>query len=1440
VPGILILAVEILLFGLMAADAGRDFALLDARLRLAAGLFAFLLLTPLAVRSWRRRSPRRIAAAALVLGLAAAAVAILVTSVEAGEHRMLERWDDGAAERLQARADLLEADVRDLLLEMTRPFDTRLADSNERKAAFRLLQGDADDTRLPADRYGLALYTVSGEPFAWSGNSTLAPPELLASADTTVRFLAAGNEEAPRLFAARRDAFTGLTRVAELLMRSPAGARPGEAEAAAHLEFMPHWSAIEPASVQVLLAAPAAEDMATLFAHSGDRHWWRVGRQRQLTLSVPLRDPSGTLLLTSHLADRRATQELAVRRSAARRLATLSMAFALLWAGVLLLRHSRGPLAARLLLASAALWGVRVLLLLIAPDDALPGLPVYDITVFSSSVLGGLFRSPIDLLFTSATAAAQAWLLNGALRALPQPRRAAGRLLRFASFLLGLLAGVATIAGLHAFLDRLVVESRVDISRVDLDRDLPARVALQAGVFLLVAAAATLVEAFFHLAFRRDPAAAPRPERVRGLPPSVRAAFAVLLLTVLYVPFLTHSYMKLRREFFESDLLPRVQHQAEGRRSLLRDSLAVVEQPEFASVASLDEDPSTPGSLAYRLWSRTPLAAVGLASSLRIYDLDGRLISRFAVNLGVMFENQFWEAREAANTGAEPIPVPPHEGVTIKKNVLYGARWVSVAHQPDRLVVLTVIDDYDNVPLLGAESAYLPLLRARAVSRTNPELIRFEPMMAVFGPSLERLYESGGEIPVPSSRTLDTLNHRPSLWIDEAVGEGPASILYFRGPEAIFALAFPRRDWAGLVASCLRLAMLNGFIFLLAAAVERGALFVLGRSRARTILGPTLYARLTAVFLLTSLAPLLALAWFVTRVSTRESERDLIAAGLTSLQTVRRVAEDYLNLPDPGYGHDLDDEVVFWLSRVVRQDINVYRDADLVASSTRELYGSSLLNTRLDGQVYRALYLDREPVRLARARVGDFDYLTLSAPMRIDPEGGRGVVSIPLAAQSRAVARKAEELADAVLILSSVTVALLALVGWQAARRVSEPIAALSFAARRMATGDLDARVAARGADEIGSLVDAFNGMAESLQKQTSDLSRRKVYIETILQRATAGVLSLDARGVVITANPAAQHLLKPPSGSPPAAGDSLPDHLAAVPRLAPLKRALERSLEGGFEGEVALELGSGDDERRVRAVFLPFTPEEGTLPGRIVLLEDVTEIVRSGRLAAWAEMARRVAHEVKNPLTPIQLAVEHVRRLWQANDPRFGAVLSECLDNIQGQVRALRQIATEFSTYARLPALRVEPTGVSEFLGHALRPYLASPPMRIDIASVVPPGLPEILVDRAVMTRVLVNLVENALQAMPDGGRLEVSAHSVSGNGRPGVKIAVRDSGVGIPPDILSRIFEPYFSTKSGGTGLGLAIARRAVEEHGGLIDIQSRPGAGTLVTLFLPASAA
>lgn len=1441
-PGVLIVLVEAAILAALGVDLGRDFDLLTPGARLALAGIALLVLVPYFWRPVRRLVARPLRGTSVALAMTAALLAVLGSAEEYGSRRMLARWESGAAERLQSRATLLESDFAWLLDQIARPVGERLPEAGRPGAAFAILERAHHRTPLPPARFGLALYTAEGEPVAWTGNSTLAPPDLLAAAGPDPVFQVGGGEEAPRLYAVTVDGFSGLRRVAEILLRPPAMAGPPESEGLATLEFLPRWNAIQPAGIDVRLARGGSHDMARLFERQGDRHWWRIGRQSLLTLSVPLRSPKGEDLMFASLADRRAGEELTERRVVARRLGALLLAAGILMAALQAARSHDFPRWMRFALGAGTVVAVRIILMLVGPVDALPPLPIYDITLYASAAWGGLLRSPADLLLTAATALTLVWMAREWLLGCRIPERAVPR--RLLRILLGLAMVTSLVAGglaLHRFLDRLVVESRLDLSRVEFDAHLVPRVALQGGVFLMVAAVALLVQTLFELTRRCRPAhliarrlGDDRPDRV---PPLLRGGVAVLLLTLLYVPFLQHAYDRLRQAFFENDLLPRVLYQSERRVEILRQALRATGEPDFAVTAGFDDDPpgdkDHPSSgLAYRLWGRTPLAEMGLASSLRVYDEDGRILSRFAVNVGSMLEAPFWQAREAAEAG--PVPMPPRPGLTIKKGVVFGSRWVQAPRQAPRLVVLTVIDDYDNVPLLGAETSYLPLLRSRALSRTNPELLRFEPQMAVFGAGLERLYESGGEIPAPSVATRAVLAHQPSFWTHDDVGEGQARILYFRGPAEIFALAYPRKELLGSLAEVLRLFLQNAVLLLLAVQLMRSGRWLAGHGQPFLSFGGTFYARLTTVFLLTALAPLLSLAYFVTRFSTREFNRELVVTGLNSLQTVRRVAEDYLNLAEPGYGEEIDENVVFWLSRVVRQDINLYRGADLMATSTPELYGSSILNERLDGPVYRALYLEREPFRLAQERVTDLDYETLNAPMRIDRAGAIGVISIPLASQSRAVARKVEELADAILISSCLTVFLLALVGWLVARRVSGPIASLAGAARRVAEGDLDVRVQAPAQDEIGILVESFNRMAGSLREQREALRRRTEYIETILTRAKTGVLSLDAQGTLITINPAAQQLVAP-DGPPPTPGDHLPQRLAGATTLRPLLQALQRSLDGSLEGEVAIAIGPAGDERRLRAVFLPFTTAEGAAPGRIVLLEDVTEIVRSGRLAAWAEMARRIAHEVKNPLTPIQLSVEHIRRLWRAQDTQFGKVLAECLDNIQSQVKALRQIATEFSAYSRLPQLHLEPTPIGLLLDEALRPYLTSSPPGISIRKSIAEGLPPLQADRAVLSRALVNLIENALQAMPEGGALEVTAGPAAGLA-PGVRIAVSDTGIGIDPAVLPRIFEPYFSTKTGGSGLGLAIARRAVEEHGGTIHIASRPGVGTVVSLNLP----
>jgi nitrogen fixation/metabolism regulation signal transduction histidine kinase len=232
-------------------------------------------------------------------------------------------------------------------------------------------------------------------------------------------------------------------------------------------------------------------------------------------------------------------------------------------------------------------------------------------------------------------------------------------------------------------------------------------------------------------------------------------------------------------------------------------------------------------------------------------------------------------------------------------------------------------------------------------------------------------------------------------------------------------------------------------------------------------------------------------------------------------------------------------------------------------------------------------------------------------------------------------------------------------------------------------------------------------------------------------------------------------------------------------------------------------------------------------------LVTQRAELARANQLKAWAEMARQVAHEIKNPLTPIQLAAEHLRRVHDDRGRPLGPIVEQCLTTILGQVVLLRRIASEFSTFAGAPTARIESVDPQTLLRTVVEPYLVARPTGVEIVLDTTP-VPRVRADRNLLARALTNLIENALQAMPSGGRLHVMARP-SGDV---VEIAVTDTGVGMDVDNVGRAFEPYFSTKTAGSGLGLANARRNVELCGGHIALTSEPGRGTTVTVTLPAA--
>jgi nitrogen fixation/metabolism regulation signal transduction histidine kinase len=276
------------------------------------------------------------------------------------------------------------------------------------------------------------------------------------------------------------------------------------------------------------------------------------------------------------------------------------------------------------------------------------------------------------------------------------------------------------------------------------------------------------------------------------------------------------------------------------------------------------------------------------------------------------------------------------------------------------------------------------------------------------------------------------------------------------------------------------------------------------------------------------------------------------------------------------------------------------------------------------------------------------------------------------------------------------------------------------------------------------------------------------------------------------------------------------------------LTAATRRVAQGDFE--VSISAPSRDEIGHLSESFNQMTSD---------LKRQRKDLERTKKLEAWAEMARQVAHDVKNPLTPIQLSTEHLLRVF--GDPRvdYEKVLKDCTDTILQQVRTLRQISMEFSTFSSPSRLEPESTDFSRLVNETLGPYQQAPPPGVTVNIDVASSIPTIVIDRRLIQRTLINLLENAFHAMNGGGQVTVTVSPIRQDGKDWIEVEVSDTGEGIDPELLERIFEPYFSTRVAGTGLGLAISRKAVEEHGGTISLESEPGVGTQVRIRLPVTA-
>ena len=417
--------------------------------------------------------------------------------------------------------------------------------------------------------------------------------------------------------------------------------------------------------------------------------------------------------------------------------------------------------------------------------------------------------------------------------------------------------------------------------------------------------------------------------------------------------------------------------------------------------------------------------------------------------------------------------------------------------------------------------------------------------------------------------------------------------------------------------------------------------------------------------------------------------------------------------------------------------------------------------------------------------------------------------------------------------------------GFHLARGITGPIQELALATNRVAGGDLDVRIDVQSDDEIGLLVTAFNKMTgdlrlnqreidqanRDLRRSNLELEQRRRYMEIVLKNVTAGVVSVDQQGNLTTVNKSAEKMLKIKPGRIFAKNFR---ELVSDDHLHMIKEILLELRESGRDSirrQVTLPLPDGKLTLLVNVTTL--RDESGEFMGTVVVFDDLTQLIKAQRMAAWREVARRIAHEIKNPLTPIQLSAQRLRKRYL---DRFGdddRVFDDSTRLIIKQVDELKNLVNEFSSFARLPASNPTPNSLNEILEEALVLYQEAH-KEVDFSFHPDPRLPVFDLDRDQLKRVVINLLDNAVGAIDQEGAVEIeSAYN------PALQMAtfsISDTGCGIPAEDKPRLFEPYFSTKKSGTGLGLAIVATIISDHSGYIRVKDNYPRGTRFIIELP----
>jgi len=648
--------------------------------------------------------------------------------------------------------------------------------------------------------------------------------------------------------------------------------------------------------------------------------------------------------------------------------------------------------------------------------------------------------------------------------------------------------------------------------------------------------------------------------------------------------------------------------------------------------------------------------------------------------------------------------------------------------------------------------------------------------------------------------------------------------------------------------------------------------------------GARLTVRMVAIFVILSVTPVLVVYYFSLQFLHR---------GIDSWFDVRieRALDDALELSRTALGVRMR-ELLSHTEVVAGDLVDISKDQVAIAlDDNRRLSGASEF-TLIGAKGHIIASSSRDPTLVVPNRPSDAILVQLrqsGSYIGLDPIGDTGlhvrvVVSLPENVPTNEprilqalypVAERTSTLAETVqstyakyrelaylrkplktsftLTLSLVLLLSLLAAVWAAfysARRMVAPLRDLAEGTQAVADGDYETQLPESGEDEVGFLVESFNDMTRRLARARDETRRsqqqvedQRRYLETVLSQLSTGVLTLDENARVFTSNKAASQILGVQMNDE--SGETLQEVSLRHPHLAPLEQALKARVENtdtssalGDDWREEVVLIGPNGRQTLMCSSTPLSASGGFFAGHVIVFDDVTDLIQAQRNAAWSEVARRLAHEIKNPLTPIQLSAERLRHKYLGKMPADDSnALDRLTRTIVQQVEAMKAMVNAFSDYARAPQMQLRDVDINELITDVVELYRASN-SDIVIDTELADDLPPLEADADRLRQILHNLVKNALEAGPADGtvRIVIETSLVKKPSRDLIEIRARDFGRGLPQDLTQDIFDPHVTTKTKGTGLGLAIVKKIVEEHGGAVWAENQAQGGAIITMQIP----